>query len=143
MVNYAPDSRVVFRRGPNSAEAGAPAVIAYEDDRVKVAYYAFPVYLVPPAERALLVNSTVDWFTRKVLDPPKERDYEPFELEGGDNGDFDDSEEDESGQEEETGDESGDENQDEEEGNGDDGELGNQMVRKCDASKKRRTFSLC
>lgn len=78
VVNYTPDSRVIFRRGPDSEAEEAPAVIAYEDERVKIAYYAFPIYLVPGPARALLVNNTIDWFTRKPLDLPDDKDYEPF-----------------------------------------------------------------
>ena len=113
VVNHSVETRVIFRRGPESDAPGAPAVIIYEDDRVKVAYYTFPVYLLPSAERALLVNNTIDWFTRKVEDLPEKGDYEPFETEKSDN---DDSSAD---GEEGAGDESGDENSGDEEG-GDD-----------------------
>jgi hypothetical protein len=82
VVNYTEDARVIFRRGPDSEADDAPAVIAYEDDRVKIAYYAFPLYLLPSTERTLLVNNTVDWFTKKVLDLPTARDYEPYETDG-------------------------------------------------------------
>jgi hypothetical protein len=79
VVQHTADARVIFQRGPESKQAGAAAVIAYEDERVKIAYYAFPIYLLPLEERATLVNNTVLWFTKKPLDLPDEDDYAPFE----------------------------------------------------------------
>jgi hypothetical protein len=107
VVNYTADSRVIFRRGAASEHKDAPAVIAYEDDRVKVAYYAFPLYLLPAPERTLLVNNTVDWFTQKILDLPAAKDYEPFELEDG--GESDTSTEGEAGEGDESSGDTGDE----------------------------------
>ncbi len=78
VVAHTIDARVIFQRGPDSEQEGAASVIAYEDKRVKIAYYAFPVYLLPAQEQALLINNTVDWFTRKPLDLPDEDDFEPF-----------------------------------------------------------------
>jgi hypothetical protein len=80
VVNYTPDSRVILKRGPDSKQPGAPSVIAYEDDRAKVAYYAFPIYLVPEGPRNLLIANTLNWFTRKPLELPDEDDYVPYEL---------------------------------------------------------------
>jgi hypothetical protein len=79
VVSAMPEARVIFERGPNSKEAGAASVIAYEDQRVKIAYFAFPVYLLPPEEQSLLINNTVNWFTKKPLPLPGEGDetYEP------------------------------------------------------------------
>ncbi len=83
VVRHTPDSRVIFQRGPESEGKGAPSAIAYEDDRVKIAYFAFPVYLVASEEsRDLLISNTVDWFTKKALDLPDLDDYEPFEGDG-------------------------------------------------------------
>jgi hypothetical protein len=79
VVRHTADARVIFQRGPDSPNAQAASVIAYEDDRVKVAYFAFPIYLLPPEARAMLVNNTVDWFTKKPLDLPGEDAYKPFE----------------------------------------------------------------
>jgi hypothetical protein len=79
VVNATPDARVIFERGPSSKESGAASVIAYEDNRVKIAYFAFPVYLLPPQEQSLLINNTIDWFTKKPLPVPGESNetYEP------------------------------------------------------------------
>ncbi len=79
VVRHTPDARVIFQRGPASDRAGAASVIAYEDERVKIAYFAFPLYLLPPETQALLVNNTIDWFTKKPLQLPDEEDYQPFE----------------------------------------------------------------
>ncbi len=133
VVTHTPDARVIFRRGPDSEEAGAPSVIAYEDDRSKIAYFAFPVYLLPNPSRALLINNTVDWFTKKPLELPSESDYEPYETDDsgdsfGDEEDFGDEEggdeegageEETGGEEEETGD-----GEEEETGNGEEEETG-------------------
>ena len=80
VINHTPDARVIFQRGPDSDQAGAPTIIAYEDDRSKIAYFAFPVYQLPADARTPLLINTFDWFTRKPLDFPKESDYEPFET---------------------------------------------------------------
>lgn len=79
VVNYTSDARVIFKRGPESIAPGAPSLIAYEDDRSKVAYLAFPIYLMDTKQRSLLVNNTVKWFTKKPLPLPAEEDYQPFE----------------------------------------------------------------
>jgi hypothetical protein len=81
VINNTPNARVIFQRGPQSDQPGAASVVAYEDDRSKVAYLAFPVYLLPVEERDLLVNNIMNWFTRKPLPLPDEKDYEPFEPE--------------------------------------------------------------
>lgn len=77
-VGHTEDARVIFNRGPASEQSGAAAVIAYEDDRSKIAYYAFPIYLLPGDAQSLLVNNTVDWFSRKPLDLPDKDKFEPF-----------------------------------------------------------------
>jgi hypothetical protein len=83
-VSHTADARVILQRGPDSEEAGAPAVIAYEDDRSKVAYFAFPVYLLALEDGDRLVNNTVNWFTRKPLELPDEKDFEPYgDVESG------------------------------------------------------------
>jgi hypothetical protein len=120
VVTHTPDARVIFQRGPTSEESGSASVIAYEDKRAKVAYFAFPVYLLPGQERALLINNTIDWFSKKALDLPDDSDYEPFDA---------DDEEEEAGEteegaeeeptDEETGDETG-----EDDGGGEDEENG-------------------
>jgi hypothetical protein len=79
VVNHTADARVIFKRGPESEQAGAASVIAYEDDRSRVAYYAFPIYLLPQEQRNLLIGNTVEWFTRKALSLPDEKDYQPFQ----------------------------------------------------------------
>ncbi|MFN8456903.1 MAG: hypothetical protein U0401_19940 [Anaerolineae bacterium] len=79
VINYTSDARVIFIRGLESDDAGAPSVIAYEDDRSKVAYFAFPIYQLATEQRALLVNNTVKWFTKKPLPLPAEEDYLPYE----------------------------------------------------------------
>lgn len=80
VVNYTSDARVIFKRGPESDDAGAPSVIAYEDDRSKVAYFAFPIYFLPQEQRSVLVNNTIKWFTKKPLPLPAEEDYQPYQL---------------------------------------------------------------
>ncbi len=80
VVRHTSDARVIFERGPDSRQPGAAAVIAYEDDRSKVAYFAFPVYLLPSDAQQQLILNTVDWFSKKPLDLPDEEDYEPYEL---------------------------------------------------------------
>ncbi len=82
VVNHTPNSRVIMKRGPGSDQAGAASVIAYEDDRSKIAFYAFPFYLLPPDTGKQLLNNTIDWFSRKPLELPKEADYKPFETDG-------------------------------------------------------------
>ncbi len=121
IVNYTSDARVIFRLGSDSQAPEAPAIIAYEDDRVKVAYYALPVYMLPPAERAQLVINTVDWFTRSALDLPSEFEYEPYEL-PEDFGDSGSSSDDPTGEGDGEGSEDeGDETLGEEDGAADDG----------------------
>ena len=70
VVSKTSDARAVFKRGAASEAAGEASVIAFEDDRAKVAYFAFPIYLLPAEQRALLVNNTVKWFTKKPLALP-------------------------------------------------------------------------
>jgi trehalose utilization protein len=111
VVSHTVDARVVMQRGPVSEEAGAPAVIAYEDDRSKVAYFAFPVYLLALEDADRLVNNTVNWFTRKPLDLPDEDDFEPY-------GDVDSGGEDEEESEEEPAAEDEEGTAGEEEGSG-------------------------
>ena len=102
IVNNTPDARVIFNRGVNSEEPGAPSVIAYEDDRAKIAYYAFPMYLVPAEAQNQLINNAVDWFSKKPLplpdgsvspiepgkdeEPPATEEPPPPENGEGDNG---------------------------------------------------------
>ena len=126
VVRHTADARVIFQRGPDdSDQAGAASVIAYEDDRVKIAYFAFPFYLLPPEEQALLINNTVDWFTKKPLDLPDEGDYEPFGSDGGDEETGEEAPEEEPTDQEQTG-ENGDEGNGGEDngGNGDRNEEG-------------------
>lgn len=126
VINYTSDSRVIFRRGPESEFPGAPTVIAYEDDRSKIAYFAFPLYRMQSGSRALLVDNTVDWFTRTPLELPSEADYEPFSIDddGFDFGDDAFPEDEGEGEEGEGGEEG--ENGEEGEGSeeGDEGEGG-------------------
>jgi hypothetical protein len=82
VVSHTADARVIFSRGPASQQPGAPAIIAFEDERSKVAYFAFPVYLLPDEAKATLLKNTVDWFTRKPLELPNEEDYIPYTLDG-------------------------------------------------------------
>ncbi|MEM7345552.1 MAG: hypothetical protein AAF485_15025 [Chloroflexota bacterium] len=84
VVAHTIDSRVIFQRGSDSDETGAAAVIVYEDERIKVAYLSFPFYLLPEEEADLLAENIVDWFTRRLLDPPSERDYDPYISDGRD-----------------------------------------------------------
>ncbi len=70
VVSNMPDARVIFNRGSQSEEAGAASVIAYEDTRAKIAYFAFPIYLLPAEAQTQLINNTVDWFSKKPLPLP-------------------------------------------------------------------------
>jgi hypothetical protein len=79
VISNTPNARVIFQRGPDSEQPGAASIVAYEDDRAKIAYFAFPIYLLPAEQRDLLINNTVDWFSRKPLPLPDEKDYKPFE----------------------------------------------------------------
>jgi len=65
IVKNTSNARVIFNRGSNSEQSGAPSVIAYEDDRAKIAYFAFPMYLVPADAQTQIINNTVEWFTKK------------------------------------------------------------------------------
>ena len=80
VISNTPNARVIFQRGPDSQQPGAASIVAYEDDRAKIAYFAFPIYLLPAEQRDLLINNTVDWFSRKPLPLPDEKDYKPFET---------------------------------------------------------------
>jgi hypothetical protein len=79
VINNTPNARIIFQRGPASEQPGAASVVAYEDDRAKIAYFAFPIYLLPAEQQDLLINNTVDWFSRKPLPLPDEGDFKPFE----------------------------------------------------------------
>ncbi|MBN1993256.1 MAG: hypothetical protein JW953_11170 [Anaerolineae bacterium] len=81
IVSHTPEARVIFARGPQSDEAGAASVIAYEDNRAKIAYLAFPFYLLPAERQDLLLNNTLKWFTKKALPVPDDKDYKPFDSE--------------------------------------------------------------
>ncbi len=70
VVDPTADARAIFKRGAASEQAGAASIIAYEDKRVKIAYYAFPIYLLPANAQNRLINNTVNWFTKKPLEPP-------------------------------------------------------------------------
>ncbi len=120
VVSHTPNARVIFQRGPDSKEEGAAAIIAYEDDRSKIAYFAFPVYLLPDEARVTLLDNTIDWFTRKPLDLPDDGDYSPFESDGSS------EEEDEDTTEGEDTTEEGEEGESEEgNGNGEEGDESN------------------
>jgi hypothetical protein len=114
IVSNTSDARTVFRRGFDSEEPGAASVIAFEDNRTKVAYFAFPVYLLPDDAKTQLINNTVNWFRKKPLPLPGGEDYSPFEPD-----------EDEAPADEDTGEEpdedTGQDNGEDENGNGDNG----------------------
>jgi hypothetical protein len=82
VINNTPNARVIFQRGPDSEQPGAASVIAYEDERSKIAYFAFPIYWLPAEQRDLLIANTVDWFSRKPLPLPNEEEFKPFEPAG-------------------------------------------------------------
>jgi len=110
VVNHTPNARVIFQRGPESAQSGAASVIAYEDDRSKVAYFAFPFYLLPVEAQATLANNSIDWFTRKPLDLPDEKNFTPFEQDESDAEEPADDQQEESEEEtEENGEDNGNE----------------------------------
>lgn len=112
VVAHTDDARVIFQRGPESDNEGAASVIVYEDDRSKVAYYVFPLYVVPAEARAVLVDNTIDWFERKPLDLPRRSEYKPYSLPDGE----EEAEEDEQAEESEEGQDSEEGTEGEEEG---------------------------
>ena len=124
VVRHTADARVIFQRGPESKQSGAASVIAYEDERAKIAYFAFPVYLLPAEEQALLINNTVDWFTKKPLELPNEDDYQPFETDQRADEEEEEPAEGENGEtngEENGGENGGEDNGGEDNGNGNGG----------------------
>jgi hypothetical protein len=135
VVNHTADSRVIFVRGPQSEQSGAASVIAYEDDRSKIAYLAFPVYQLSDSSRQTLANNIIDWFTRKPLDLPDKDDYKPFELD--DNEPRLPGDEDETPSDGETPPENGDENGNNADNNGEentDGDNGSETDGSQDAA---------
>jgi hypothetical protein len=121
VVDRTPDARVIFKRGPGSDEAGEASVIAFEDDRAKVAYYAFPIYLLSEEARGLLINNTLSWFMTKPLELPDEsetRDRRTGDSSEGEGGTEEDTGTGEGG--EDTGGEGGGNGTDDQTG-GDDG----------------------
>ncbi|MCB0197012.1 MAG: hypothetical protein KDJ65_34005 [Anaerolineae bacterium] len=118
VVNYTSDARVIFRRGPDSEYDGAPTVIAYEDDRSKIAYFAFPLYRLQSGPRAVLIDNAIDWFTRSPLDLPAEIDYQPFEIDDSGGGSGDEAPPEDGGEGEEAPPEDG--------GEGDEGDTGDE-----------------
>ncbi|MBN1484858.1 MAG: ThuA domain-containing protein [Chloroflexia bacterium] len=52
---------VVFVRGPNSEQAGAASVLAYEGEAGRVVYMAFPSFFVLGEEMDLLIQNAVSW----------------------------------------------------------------------------------
>lgn len=67
VIKNTPNAQVIFQRDSKSKYPGAASIVAYEDDRAKIAYFAFPIYWLPAEQRNLLINNTVDWFSRKAL----------------------------------------------------------------------------
>ncbi len=59
----AEENVVVFVRGPDSEEAGAPAVVVAEDpaSNLRIGLIGFPVYLLPEEAKGQLVLNMVDW----------------------------------------------------------------------------------
>lgn len=68
---YVPDAvrardgaQIVLERGNNSAQQGLPSMLAYEDDKTRIVYAVFPVYLLPKEEFERLLLNSVEWFSR-------------------------------------------------------------------------------
>lgn len=55
-------AEVVFGRGPESVQPGEPALIAYDPGDYRVAYAAFPLYLMQPDDLTLLIENALLWF---------------------------------------------------------------------------------
>ncbi len=73
------DAQTIFVRGPSSETKGEASMIVYQDPRSRVAYIAFPVFLMPEEEQARLVNNVVRWFG--LLEPEPKATEEPAEEE--------------------------------------------------------------
>lgn len=55
------DADVVFVRGPDSEEAGAPAILAYEGEETRVVYLAFPLFLMAEEDMEPLIMNAAAW----------------------------------------------------------------------------------
>jgi hypothetical protein len=57
----------LLTRGPGSASAGAPALVALEDElsQMRMLYVGFPLYLLPQEAKARLVQNAVGWILGK------------------------------------------------------------------------------
>ncbi len=129
VVTNTPNARVIFQRGPDSEEAGAASVIAFEDDRSRVAYYAFPIYLLPAEQQDQLISNTISWFTKKSLGLPSgkpattkeeqpDKESEPEEPADDTNGENQDQENGENGDDQNGQDDQNQDDQDNDTGNG-------------------------
>ncbi len=56
-------AETIFVRGPESERAGDPALIAYEEGNARVAYAAFPLFLLEDGDLAQLAENAVAWLT--------------------------------------------------------------------------------
>lgn len=63
------DAETIFVRGPTSESDGEASIITYQDRRSRVAYIAFPMFLMPEEEQARLVNNVIRWFGLPELEP--------------------------------------------------------------------------
>jgi hypothetical protein len=52
---------VVFVRGPESERSGEPSLVAYEEDSRRVAYAAFPLFLLEESDLMQLLDNAVNW----------------------------------------------------------------------------------
>ncbi len=55
------DARAVFLRGPQSQEAGAPSIIAYEGGGARIVYIGFPIYLLEQDAMDTMILNAVAW----------------------------------------------------------------------------------
>lgn len=84
---YSPDviaplegAEVIFVRGPASESPGEASIIVYQDSRSRVAYAAFPMFLMPEDEQTRMVKNVIRWFG---LPEPEETEEPAKEEESG------------------------------------------------------------
>lgn len=74
------DAETIFVRGPDSESTDEASIIAYQDQRSRVAYVGFPMFLMPEDEQARLVKNVVRWFglpepeAKETEEPAKEEE---------------------------------------------------------------------
>lgn len=57
-------------RGPNSAQAGQPVALAYDDGDRRVIYVSFPLYLLQRQDLRTFLSNAMEWFQPRELGEP-------------------------------------------------------------------------